>query len=588
MRESCVDANRGGGLAEQIPAADIHSLTERITGPGMPYELVETVIDGVRFRVFQNAPTNLRELFACGLQYADRDCYVFQEERYSYRQAWEHAGRVANALRREGVQPGDRVGIALRNYPEWIFAFMGITSIGAVAVAMNAWWSAEELRYGIEDSGLNWLFVDRERLERVSPFARELSLQLVTVRCDPNGWRHWDAFLDAADPLMPDLPVSADANALILYTSGSTSHPKGVLSSHRAIIHALLGWECAAAIAAELFPALAAADVVPAMLLSVPLFHVAGLNVQLLSSFRQGRKLVGMYKWDPEAALRLIEQEKITAFNGVPTMSWELIQSPNFSATDTSSLISMGGGGSAMAPEHARQIDAKMPAGAAGTGYGMTETNGLGTTISGAALLERPRSCGRPTPPLVQVKIVDEAGIELPRGETGEIWIRGPMNFRGYWNKPEATASTLTDGWVHTGDLGHMDLEDYVFITDRAKDMVIRGGENIGCQEVEAAIYEHPAVSECAVFGLPDEHWGETLAAVVMRKPGASLQAEEIKAHVASLLARFKVPERVWIQDEQLPRIASGKIYKRGLREAAIGRQKFRQGAHPLASSEDK
>jgi acyl-CoA synthetase (AMP-forming)/AMP-acid ligase II len=371
---------------------------------------------------------------------------------------------------------------------------------------------------------------------------------------------------------MPELPVGADANALILYTSGSTSHPKGVLSTHRAIIHALLGWECGAAIAAELFPGLVSPDVVPAMLLSVPLFHVAGLNVQLLSSFRQGRKLVGMYKWDPEAALRLIEQEKITAFNGVPTMSWELIQSPNFSKTDTSSLVSMGGGGSAMAPEHARQIDAKMPAGVAGTGYGMTETNGLGTTISGAALLERPRSCGRPTPPLVQVKIVGEAGTELPRGETGEIWIRGPMNFRAYWNKPEATASTLSDGWVHTGDVGHMDQEDYVFITDRAKDMVIRGGENIGCQEVEAAIYEHPAVSECAVFGLPDERWGETLAAVVMRKPGTRLHADEIKRHVATLLARFKVPESVRVQDEQLPRIASGKIYKRGLREQAVAR----------------
>jgi acyl-CoA synthetase (AMP-forming)/AMP-acid ligase II len=398
----------------------------------------------------------------------------------------------------------------------------------------------------------------------------ELSLTLVTVRCETPGHRTWESFIGRGAEPMPEVPVRPDDDALILYTSGSTSHPKGVLSTHRAILHALLGWECAAAMAAALEPEPAADALVPAMILSVPLFHVSGLNVQLLSSFRLGRKLVGMYKWDPEEALRIIETERITQFNGVPTMSWELIQSPNFHRYDTSSLKSMGGGGAAMAPEHARQISHRMANGAAGTGYGMTETNGLGTTIAGDALLERPRSCGRPVPPIVDIRIVDAAGRELPRGATGEIQIRGPMNFRGYWNDPAATRSTLSDGWVHTGDVGHMDDEDYLFITDRAKDMVIRGGENIGCQEVEAVIYDHPGVSECAVFGLPDERMGETLAAVVMRKPGSGLTATELTAHVTQHLARFKVPERIWIRDTQLPRIASGKIYKRGLRDEAL------------------
>ncbi|MFU8816450.1 MAG: class I adenylate-forming enzyme family protein [Pseudomonadales bacterium] len=558
-------------MSQQPVPVDLDTLIEQFTAPGADYELVPAQIDGTTFRVFRNAPANLRALYRDGLAFAERDCYVFQGERYSYDQAWRLAARVANGLREAGVAKGDRVGIAMRNYPEWVFAFMGATSLGAVAVALNGWWSAEELRYGIEDSGLKWLFADGERLERVAPWAGELDLEIVAVRCDPQGHHGWDAFIAEASEAMPEVDVDADDNALILYTSGSTSHPKGVLSTHRAIIHALLGWECAAAMASELFPGLLG-ETVPSMLLSVPLFHVSGLNVQLLSSFRQGRKLVGMYKWDPEEALRLIEAERITAFNGVPTMSWELIQSPNFDKYDTSSLTTMGGGGAAMAPEHARQIDGRLPTGSAGTGYGMTETNGLGSTISGAALLERPRSCGRPTPPLVQMKIVDEAGVELPRGATGEIWIRGPMNFRAYWNKPEETRATLTDGWVHTGDVGHMDDEGYVFITDRAKDMVIRGGENIGCQEVEAIIYDHPAVSECAVFGLPDERWGEIVAAVVMRKPDHSLSEAELKAHVGAHLARFKVPELVWIQDEQLPRIASGKIYKRGLRDDAIAR----------------
>ena len=308
----------------------------------------------------------------------------------------------------------------------------------------------------------------------------------------------------------------------------------------------------------------------PSMLLAVPLFHVNGLHVQLLQSFRQGRKLVGMYKWDVEEALRLIEAERITALQGVPTMAWEVIRSPHLHDYDTSSLAYVGGGGAAMAPEHARRIGEHLGRGVPGTGYGMTETNALGTTVAGKALLSRPRTCGRPAAPLVSIKVVDERGDEVPRGQSGEIWIHGAMNFRGYWNNPEATREALSDGWVHTGDIGHMDDEGYVFITDREKDMVIRGGENIGCQEVEAVLYDHPGVSECAVFGVPDERLGETLAAVIMPKPGAEIDADGVRAHVAAHLARFKVPEQVWLQREPLPRLPSGKIYKRALREQAI------------------
>jgi long-chain acyl-CoA synthetase len=371
---------------------------------------------------------------------------------------------------------------------------------------------------------------------------------------------------------MPEPGIAPDDNALIIYTSGYTSRPKGVLSTHRAIIHALLGWESVIALATELSSRPVPADPgdPPSMLLAVPLFHVNGLHVQLLQSFRQGRKLVGMYKWDVEEALRLIEAERITALQGVPTMAWEVMRSPKLRDYDTSSLAYVGGGGAAMAPEHARQIGEHLGRGVPGTGYGMTETNALGTTVAGKALLSRPRTCGRPAAPLVSIKIVDEQGKELPRGQTGEIWIHGAMNFRGYWNNPEATLETLTDGWVHTGDIGHMDDEDYVFITDREKDMVIRGGENIGCQEVEAVLYDHPGVSECAVFGVPDERMGETLAVVIMTKPGADIDADAVRTHVTKHLAHFKVPEHVWLQRDPLPRLPSGKIYKRALREQAI------------------
>jgi long-chain acyl-CoA synthetase len=361
-----------------------------------------------------------------------------------------------------------------------------------------------------------------------------------------------------------------DDDATILYTSGSTAHPKGVVSSHRAILHAMLGLEAAAAIRragraprAQAYP--------PAMILTVPLFHVTGLNVQMLSSFRHVRKLVGMYKWDAEKALAIIERERITQFNGVPTMAWEMINSPAFERYDTSSLKVMGGGGAAMAPEHSRQISRRTGGSVApGAGYGMTETNGLGTSVSGPELLEHPKSCGRPVPPLVEIKVVGAYGVREEPGITGEIWIRGPMNFSRYWNRPQDTAATLTEGWVHTGDLGHLDGDGYLYITDRAKDLVIRGGENIGCQEVEAVIYEHAQVAECAVFGVPDARLGETVAAVITARPGSTLTAGDIRSHVGDHMARFKVPEHVWIRHEPLPRTASGKIFKRALRDEAV------------------
>ncbi len=563
----------------------VRAASARVTAPGQPYEVIEQVVDGHRFRVFKNAPANLRELYRSSLEHGRKDFYIYRGERYTFAETWGHAARVAQRLLVVGVQPGDRIGIAARNYPEWLFAFMGITSIGAVAVTMNAWWSAEELAYGIDDSGLKLLFADAERLERVLPLQASRDLTLIAIRADAIAAEHpsvltWQQFLGAADDTMPEPAIAPDANATILYTSGSTAHPKGVLATHRSIIHAVMGWECGGAIALHMAPELAepTPESPPSMILTVPLFHVSGLNVQFMSSFRSGRKLVGMYKWDPEESLRLIEAERITQFNGVPTMAWEMVQSPNFHKYDTRSLKSMGGGGAAMAPEHSRQIAKELKFGVPGTGYGMTETNGLGTSISGADLLERGRSCGRPIPPMVDVKIVGPIGATMPRGQTGEIWIRGAMNFRGYWNKPDATRETLKDGWVCSGDIGHMDDEDYVFITDRAKDMVIRGGENVGCQEVEAVIHDHPSVSECAVFGVPDERLGESIATVVMVKPGRLLRADDVRAHVASRLARFKVPEHVWVRTEQLPRIASGKIYKRGLRDEAIAA--LTAGAH--------
>lgn len=547
-----------------------------LTGAGCPYELGETRVGDASFKVFVNAPPNLSVLYRDAVRdAADKDFYVYEDERYTFAEAWRLAGQVAASLSAMGVRKGDRVGIAMRNYPEWILSFMGITSLGAVAVAMNAWWSGEEMLYAIEDSGLTTLFVDRERLEHLAPSLDEHDLDVVAVRTEHTSGRgvmSWDSFMRVAQAEAPSAEVDPEDPATILYTSGSTAHPKGVVSSHRAIIHGVLGMEAAAALRRAGRPP-KPQPYPPAMILTVPLFHVTGLNVQMLSCFRQARKLVGMYKWDAEKALAIIEAERITQFNGVPTMAWEMVNSPSFENYDTSSLKSMGGGGAAMAPEHTRQINRRTKGSVSpGAGYGMTETNGLATGISGRELLERPSSCGRPIPPLVEIRIVDPNGNELPAGATGEIWIRGPMNFSGYWNRPEDTAATLTEGWVHTGDVGHLDAEGFLYITDRAKDLVIRGGENIGCQEVEAVIYEHPDVAECAVFGVPDTRLGETVAAVVMPRNGALLTAGDVRSHVGEHMARFKVPEHVWIQHESLPRTASGKIFKRTLKDQAVER----------------
>ncbi len=561
----------------------ISAAVRAATAPGEPFETTARRVNGVDFTTFVNGPEHLRDLYAEGLAYADRDFLVYQQERYTFQDSWDLAAKCANRLLAEGVRPGDRVGIALRNYPEWAFAYMGITSIGAIAVAMNAWWTAEEMIYGIEDSGLSVLFVDRERLERIGGDAERLGIDLVTVRCSDERWPTWEAFVENVSATMPEVQLDGDNDAMILYTSGSTAHPKGVLSIHRSIVQALLCWEASGTIGRLLWPELARrlaeSDDVPAIILAVPLFHVSGVVVQLLQSFRQGRKVVCMYRWDPEEALSIIEAERITSFNGVPIMAWELVQSPNYEKFDLSSLKVVGGGGAPMPPEQSRGINEKVSQGGAGTGWGMTETQGLATTIGGEALIERPTSCGRATPPLAKVRVVDENGDEVPRGETGELCIWGVMNFKCYWNRPEETAQTLVDGWVHTGDIGHMDEDGFVFITDRKKDMILRGGENIGCQEVEAVLYQHPGVAECAVFGVPDERLGEAVAAVVMPRLGSDLGTEALKHHAGEHLAQFKIPEHIWLHDGRLPRTASEKIFKRQLREEAIARLRDERSA---------
>ncbi|MCC5951517.1 MAG: acyl--CoA ligase [Acidimicrobiia bacterium] len=553
------------------------SAVAELIKPGGGFTIVETEVAGRSTKVFENTPPSFRALWDL-LRFKDPDevFIVFEDEEWTFaRLLAEIDGIAALLVGRYGVQPGDRVGIAMRNYPEWVAAFAAITSVGAIAVCFNAWWTTEELDYGLEDSGVKVVLADDERLERLQPLLAERQLSVLAVRTDgdlPDGVDRLSEVIDRT-AAMPEVAIDADDDAMILYTSGTTGHPKGVVSTHRAVLTALMAYACrsiAQALASAPGPDDPPAEPHPyptSFILTVPLFHVTGLVPVLLGSVLGGYKLVMLYKWDPARALELIERERVTTFVGVPTMAWDLLECPDFAERDTSSLQVVGGGGAPAPPELVRRIDSSFSAGRPTIGYGMTETNAYGPQNVGDDYVHKPTSAGR-TVPVMEVAVLDEMGQLVPTGEVGEICFRGANLFRAYWNKPEATAEIFTDeGWMRTGDIGRLDDEGFVYVEDRAKDIVIRAGENIATTEVEATIYEHPAVYEAAVFGVPHERLGEELAAAVVVRPGLTLTEEELAAHVGEHLASFKVPTKIIFTEEQLPRGATGKILKRTLRD---------------------
>jgi long-chain acyl-CoA synthetase len=556
-------------------APSFDEVTAEITAPGQVFEVVAATIRGIDHRVFANAPASLRDLFAIARGYGDRTFLVFEDDRFSFGEVMARVDALGSLLvNTYGVRPGDRVAIGMRNFPEWVMAFAAITSIGAISVSLNAWWTTDELDYGITDSGARVLIADPDRVARTAGVCTRLGVRVLAVRAGdgdgalPDGVDRWEDVV-VPGPAMPELTVDTDDDATILYTSGTTGRPKGAVSTHRAVMQALFGFACRVTIEQARAPQPAgtpAADPTDqAFILIVPLFHVTGCVPVMLSCFALGMKLVMMYRWDPERALQLIERERVTSFVGVPTQSWDLIESPRFAEHDTSSLRSIGGGGAPAPPTLVQRVADSFAGGSPSIGYGMTETNAYGPGNSGADYLTHPTSTGRATP-IVEVGIRDAHGVEVPVGELGEIWLKGPNLIRGYWNRPEATAETFVDGWLRTGDIGRLDGDGFVYIEDRLKDMILRAGENVYSAEVEAAIYEHPAVYEAAVFGVPDPRLGEDVAAVVVTKPGSTVTADEIRAHVAARLAAFKVPSHVAVVSDALPRNAAGKILKRSLR----------------------
>ena len=544
----------------------------RVSGPGSPLEIVE---DEHGNRRFVHAPPNLRAMFDIARDGGDDIFIVYEDERWSFNAVFAQVDAFADTLvNRYGIGKGDRVAIGMRNYPEWIMSMLAIISIGAVSVSLNALWVEDEIDYALADSGAALLIADVERIARALDPCRRMGIRMVEVRAAERSAADVDQWNEVvvSGATMPAVDVGWDDDATILYTSGTTGRPKGAVSTNGAIVSSVMAFGSRAAVDVVRAEAAAGPGTEPAkptplsFILIVPLFHVTGCVPVLLSCIVSKSKLVVMYRWNAEKALELIERERVTNFIGVPTQSWDLVNSPRFHEFDTSSLRGVGGGGAPAPPALVERVAGSVKSGGPTLGYGMTETNAYGPNNSGVDYLTHPTSTGRLTP-IMRIEVRDPQGRQVPTGERGEIWFNGPMLIRGYWNKPEATAETIVDGWLRSGDIGRVDDDGFFYVEDRLKDMILRGGENVYCAEVEAAIYEHPAIHEAAVFGIPDERLGEEVAVAIHLVDGATLTPDDLRAFLSTRIAVFMIPSRVVIVDDPLPRNPAGKFLKRQLRQ---------------------
>ena len=558
---------------------ELRQVWDALTGPGGQFEITEVEVRGQTLRTYANQPPSLREMWLMSAGHGDKDYLVYGEERITYAEAHRQVAQIASWLREQGVEPGDRVAIAMRNYPEWMLAYWACVSTGVACVGMNAWWVGPEIVYGIEDSDPKVVIADTERLAAMMAVKDELGERtFVGVRVDdlPPGVVPW-AEITVGETSLPEVTVDPDTDACIFYTSGTTGRPKGAQLTHRGCVANVMSLAFANTVQTEAAKLAQAGEDAglpgdgakhgPASLVTTPLFHVTANNCVAQTMTLVGGKLVHMYKWDAGEALRLIEEERVTTMSGVPVMSRELIAHPEFATRDTSSLTSLGGGGAQLQPDLVQKIDDEVSTARPSTGYGMTETCGIITAISADFFVDRPDSAG-PAMPVFEAKCVDDDGNEVALGEIGELWVKGAQVIKGYINRPDATDESITDGWLHTGDVARLDDDGFIYIVDRKKDMVLRGGENIYCAEVEAAIFDHADVAETTVFGVADDRLGEEVGAAVVLADGATLTADDLRAHLAPLIAKHKIPRYVWFMDENLPRNASGKFLKRELRDA--------------------
>jgi len=552
---------------------------EGLIGPGGAFEVTTEVIDGHELRVYKDRLPNLRSVGEIAATRGDEQPFiVYGERRIGFTEFFGLANSVSVALRDDhGIGHGDRVAVLSANNPEWCLSFWATVNLGAILVGLNGWWKTDEILYGLQDSGAKVLVVDRGRFERIADALGQLpDLEVVfLIDADPSDFgddpllHRFDELTTTPTATFPDTAIDESDYAVIFYTSGTTGRPKGAISSHRNMIANLQNTiynTVAVGMASPDTTASPGAGQTTALLTS-PLFHVSGCHSSLVVGTLGGLKLViPDGRFEPDKALRLIQEERVTIWATVPTMVWRVCEFPDRHEFDTSSVTSVAFGGSPSADELQRMVRETFPnVKSTSNAYGLTESSSVATVISGPDALERPTSVGPPVP-VVELRIADPTGAEVAQGQTGEVLIRGPIIMPGYWGKPEATAETVIDGWLHTGDIGRVDQDGYLYITDRAKDMIIRGGENIYCVEIEQRLVEHPEIADAAVIGVPHPELGEEVKAVVQLVDGSGLTEADVRSWVAEVLANFKVPAYVELTDDKLPRNASGKLLKNVLR----------------------
>jgi len=529
---------------------------------------------GIKQRGYVNAPPDLRFLLMMAMEHADKTAVVFDDQRWTYGELVAKSVAVANGLiERHGVTPGTRIALAMRNSPEWMASFMGIIAAGGVVVPLNGWWTSEEMGFGLKDCQAKLVIAGYRQAERLMPLVDELGLTIISGRGDVPGVADTlkSVIETGAGKPPPDLQIDPDSDFAIFYTSGSTGAPKGAVLTHRGVVTTVLSFTL---IGAALKLANGGEDFFgsdPAVLVAVPLFHCTGSHAVFMMSLMAGRKMVLMRKWDAGDAVDLIEAEKITNVVGVPTMSHEITMEADRRGTHLDTLMDMGSGGAKRPAAHVERLNQTFPQAWSSSGYGLTETNALGTYNGLDDYQANPGSCGRAVPAVTDLRIVQSDGSDAATGDPGEVWIRSPAVFREYLNQPEATADVLTkDRWFKTGDVGTLDELGFLTIVDRLKDMVIRGGENVSCLEVEGAMAKHEDILEAAIIGIPDERLGERVGAAILVREGADLSDDDIEAFLKPHLASFKRPDHYWRMEAPLPRGGTGKVDKPTLRKMLL------------------
>ncbi len=560
-----MNADEGGAAA----------LIARLTAAGAPFELTEVVVGGRTMKAYRHAPQTLVDWVDAGRAHGAKEFIAYQGERWSYDRFFAAADALAGRMQAElGLRPGDRVAIAMRNRPEWAVALVAAVLAGAIPTPLNSFGSGDELRAALAQVEPRLLFVDADRLRRLEPDLAGLRGRTVLADAAPaagSGVLSFATLVAPGGPARTPVLPAPDDPALLLFTSGASTWPKAVLSTQRAVAQSLFNIDFIGALSAMSSPkavaTLMARALAPATLTVVPLFHVSGLHAQLLSTLRAGRRLVLMHRWEPAQALRMIVEERITQFNGAPSMVAQLLATAGFDpAGSARTLGGVGFGGAGLPQGLIQRVLGLFRDSMSGIGFGLTETNGAVAAISGALFEAKPHSSG-PVSPLAEVRIVSADGVALPPGHAGEVWVRGVTLMREYWRQPEATAAALNNGWFRTGDIGYVDDDGFLFVVDRLKDVINRGGEKIAAAEVESCLSEHPSVKEVAVIAAPDAETGEAVVAVVVPVAGAAVTPQDLQRHVAARLAAYKVPARVILRATPLPRNPAGKFLKTVLKQ---------------------